>query len=167
MRADAFAPVAEAFLHPRCTNCHVGASGVPGWAGLGYGPEAVHGMHVRAGESRIGAEGLPCRTCHVTAALENDVQRAAPGIAAPWQLPPVTLAWQGASPAQLCARLRDPQQTDGADVTALADHVATSPFVAWGFAPGGGRSAPAGNPATLARALLEWAAAGTPCPTGP
>ncbi|MEP4012228.1 MAG: hypothetical protein ABJL92_09435, partial [Sulfitobacter sp.] len=41
--------------HPRCTNCHVGEEGQPMWQALGYGSEAVHGMNVRAGESRIGA----------------------------------------------------------------------------------------------------------------
>jgi len=155
--------VAEAFLHPRCTNCHVGEGHLPGWEGLGYKPGAVHGMAVRAGESRIGAEGLPCRTCHVTSAAANTVPRAAPHIDAPWQLPPVTLAWQGATPVELCRQLRDPARTDDRDVAALADHVRTSAFVAWGFAPGAGRSAPAGSPQDLARALLAWGAAGAPC----
>ena len=48
--------------HPRCTNCHVGADGIPMWDGLTYGADAVHGMHVLAGESRVGAETMPCRT---------------------------------------------------------------------------------------------------------
>lgn len=151
-------------MHPRCTNCHVDDSGVPGWDGLIYGAGAVHGMNVQAGESRIGAEGLPCRTCHVTSDAPNTVPRAAPHIEEPWQLAPVTLAWQGQSAAALCAQLRDPAQTDGQDIAEIADHIRTSAFVAWGFAPGAGRSAPGGSPARLAQDLMDWEAAGAPCP---
>ena len=155
--------MAEAFLHPRCTNCHVGDSNLPGWDGLDYGAGALHGMAVNAGESRIGAEGLPCRTCHVTSPAANHIPHAPPHIDEPWQLPPVTLAWQGATAQELCMHLRDPDRTEDRDVAALAEHVSTSAFVAWGFAPGAGRSAPAGEPRTLAAALLAWGNAGTPC----
>lgn len=158
-----FTPVAEAFLHPRCTNCHVGDSNLPGWDGLGYGADAVHGMAVNAGDSRIGAEGLPCRTCHVTSLAANITPHAAPHIDAPWQLPPVALAWQGATAAELCRQLRDPARTEDRDIAEIADHVRTSAFVAWGFEPGAGRSAPKGSPQALARAILAWGAAGTPC----
>lgn len=155
--------MAEAFLHPRCTNCHVGAQGVPGWEGLRYPQGAKHGMATHAGESRIGAEGLPCRTCHVTSAAANTVPHAAPHVDVPWQLPPVTLAWQGATASELCRQLRDPERTDGRDIAALAEHVSASAFVAWAFDPGAGRSAPEGSPQTLARDLILWGEAGAPC----
>ena len=74
--------------HPRCTNCHVGEEGQPMWQALGYGPDAVHGMNVRAGESRIGAESIPCDACHVTSAAANTVPHAPPHIDDAWRLPP-------------------------------------------------------------------------------
>lgn len=150
--------VAAVVAHPRCTNCHV-KDDRPGWAGLGYGSGALHGMYIRAGESRIGAESQPCRSCHVTSARPNLRPRAAPQIADAWRLPPPEQGWAGQSAAALCQQLRAVQAQEGA----LADHVARSAFVAWGFDPGGGRSAPPGSPAQLARDLALWSAGGTPC----
>ena len=56
--------VYEVASHPRCANCHTGASDRPMWSGPSYGKTRVHGMNIRAGESRIGAEFLLCSTCH-------------------------------------------------------------------------------------------------------
>lgn len=148
--------------HPRCTNCHVGAQTEPMWNGLGYGNRA-HGMAVVADETRIGAETTPCRTCHVTSGAPNDVPRAAPHIEAPWQLAPVELGWLGKSAAEICIQLRDPARNDGHDIAGLMDHLRASPFVAWGFAPGAGRSAPPGDVGALTRDVAVWGAAGSPC----
>ena len=148
--------------HPRCTNCHV-AEDRPMWEGLGYGAGAVHGMYVRADESRIGAETMPCRTCHVTSDAANIVSHAPPHIDDAWRLPPAELAWLGKSSAEVCVQLRDPETNDGSDISDLIDHVQTSAFVSWGFTPGAGRSAPDGTVADLARELAIWGAAGTPC----
>ncbi len=149
--------------HPRCTNCHVGADAVPMWEGLGYPNPRDHGMAINAGESRIGAETIPCRTCHVTSDRPNIVPHAAPHILEAWRLPPVELDWLGKDSAALCAQLRDPDSNDGNDVAGLIEHVTASPFVAWGFNPGAGRSQPPGDVATLAADLSRWGDAGTPC----
>jgi len=149
--------------HPRCSNCHVGEEGVPMWDGLGYGTGVVHGMNIKADVSRIGADTIPCRTCHITAPSKNGVPHAAPMIGDAWRLPPVELAWLGKPSDVLCAQLRDPDRNDGNDVTSLIDHLRASPFVAWGFAPGAGRLAPPGSVETLAEDLLIWGAADVPC----
>jgi len=68
-RADGLAAwdrIYQVASHPRCANCHVGESDRPMWSGPTYGKARPHGMNVQAGESRIGAETIPCRTCHVT-----------------------------------------------------------------------------------------------------
>ena len=150
--------------HPRCTNCHVGAQEEPMWNGLSYGPEAkAHGMNIKADDSRIGAESIPCRTCHVTSERPNTVAYAAPQLLEAWRLPPVEMAWLGKDSATLCRMLRAADQTDGANIQELVAHVQSSPFVAWGFNPGGGRSAPPGTPSDFARDIAHWGQALTPC----
>lgn len=149
--------------HPRCTNCHVGAQEAPMWAGLGFGRAVPHGMGVKADDSRIGAESLPCRTCHITAAGRDVASPSAPQIEDAWRLPPVELDWLDETSATLCAQLRDPARNDGHDIAELAEHLRSSPFVAWGFAPGAGRSKPAGSADAMARDVEIWGAAGSPC----
>tara|TARA_R110002049_G_scaffold23781_6_gene84690 strand:+ start:79614 stop:80159 length:546 start_codon:yes stop_codon:yes gene_type:complete len=153
----------EVASHPRCTNCHVGNSGVPMWQALGYGAERVHGMNVRADDSRIGAQSVPCRTCHVTSAAPNTVPHAPPHIDDAWRLPPVELAWLGKTSAEVCAQMRDPETNDGNTIEELVEHLRSSAFVSWGFTPGAGRSAPEGTVVTVAADVALWGAAGTPC----
>lgn len=156
---EAWARIFAVASHPRCTNCHVGAEGRPAWDGLGYGKDRLHGMNIVAGESRIGAQSIPCRVCHISAAGDNDVPHAAPQIDDAWRLPPVELVWRGKSSGEICRGLRD----GGSDVATLMDHVRTSAFVNYGFEPGAGRDAAPGNGETLAQDLQIWAAAGAPC----
>lgn len=161
--AAAWARIYDVASHPRCTNCHVGASGRPAWDGLGYGEERLHGMNIVSGDSRIGAESIPCRACHIGAAGPNDVPHAAPQLDDAWRLPPVELAWRGKSSAEVCVQLRDPETNDGFDLAGLVDHVRTSAFVSYGFDPGAGRNPAPGSTETLAQDLQSWAAAGMPC----
>lgn len=160
---DAWDRIYAVASHPRCTNCHVGAQDAPMWEGLGYKAARKHGMGVQAGESRIGAETIPCRTCHVTSERANTVPHAAPHVLGAWRLPPVELNWLGLESAALCAQLRDPERNDGNDIAGLVDHLQSSPFVAWGFDPGADRSAPPGSVVAMERDVALWGAAGTPC----
>ena len=57
---EAWARIYEVASHPRCSNCHTGASDRPMWSGPSYGRTRVHGMNIQAGESRIGAEHIQC-----------------------------------------------------------------------------------------------------------
>lgn len=164
--AAAWARIYAVASHPRCTNCHVGASGRPAWDDLGYGVPRLHGMNIVAGESRIGAESIPCRACHIGAAGDNTVPHAAPQIDDAWRLPPVALAWRGKSSAEVCAQLRNPDTNDGFDMAELIEHVRTSAFVTYGFSPGTGRTPAPGSVAELARDFEIWAAAGSPCSRG-
>lgn len=148
--------------HPRCTNCHVGEGGRPAWDNLGYGAPRLHGMNITAGESRIGAETIPCRVCHISAAGANDVPHAAPQIDDAWRLPPAALAWRGKSSAEICESLR--AQVD--DIARLVAHVQISAFVSYGFGPGAGRDAAPGSAQALAQDLQIWAAGGAPCKGG-
>ena len=155
--------VFDVLSHPRCTNCHVGPRGVPMWEGLDFGEGKAHGMGIMADESRIGAESLPCRTCHVTAARRDLASPAPPQIDDAWRLPPVELEWRGKDKLALCMQFRDPALNDGQKITDIVEHVESSAFVAWGFAPGRGRLAPQGSVAQLASDLAAWGSAGAPC----
>jgi len=55
--------------HPRCVNCH--ADSRPMWSGPSYGATPPDGMNVHGGESRSGAETLPCSTCHAALPAQN------------------------------------------------------------------------------------------------
>lgn len=161
---EAWGRIFQVVSHPRCSNCHVGASGIPMWNGLGYGEDVPHGMHVAGGESRIGAEFVPCQTCHATnTGGGNDVPHAAPQVAATWMLAPVEAEWQGKAAEEICRQLRDPDRNGGRSAEDLARHLGRDVILHWAWAPGGGRD-PA--PFTLqdhVNDILAWGAAGMPC----
>jgi hypothetical protein len=124
-------------------------------------------MNIRAGESRIGVEYVPCATCHFDDAATgrgNPVPHAAPRVAAPWMLAPVEAHWFGQDAEAICHQLRDPERNGGRDAAGLADHLGHDVIHHWAFDPGGGREpAPYGLAAHVAD-LLTWGAAGLPCP---
>lgn len=155
----------EVVSHPRCANCHVGKSDRPMWSGPSYGDRPrVHGMNIRAGASRIGAETLLCSTCHIDRADDNAIPHAAPKVAASWRLAPIEADWFGRSSVEICRQLRDPGRNGGRDHLDLAAHLDHDLILHWAWTPGSGR-APA--PFTLqdhVNDILEWGVAGFPCP---
>lgn len=165
---EAWARIFEVASHPRCSNCHVGGSDKPMWSGPSYGTTRPHGMNVRAGRSRIGAEsGLLCVTCHVNSTAterSNDIPHAAPHIAGNWQLAPAEAAWFGKTSNEICEQLRDPKRNGKRSFRDIASHLGHDRILHWGWAPGGGRE-PA--PRTLQEHIddvLLWGVGGMPCP---
>ncbi|KMW60087.1 putative Isoquinoline 1-oxidoreductase subunit [Candidatus Rhodobacter oscarellae] len=162
---EAWSRIYEVASHPRCANCHTGESDVPMWSGPSYGDEPrQHGMRIRAGESRIGAEHLTCSTCHSYSEIPQTVPHAAPRVGASWQLAPAEAHWFGKSSEFICAQLRDLERNDGRDYLALADHIGHDVILHWAWSPGVGRE-PA--PYSLAEHIMDihlWGAAGQPCP---
>lgn len=157
--------------HPRCTNCHVDARGVPMWSGPSYGAARPHGMNITAGASRIGAEHLACGTCHATSRRPNATPHAPPHAGHAWMLPPARFAWAGKDSAAVCAQLRDPARNGGRDGAALVDHVRHDAerhaFITWAFDPGPGREPAPGTLAEHLDAVIAWTGAGMPCPNDP
>lgn len=162
----------EVASHPRCSNCHVGASNQPMWTGPSYGASLgkarPHGMNVNAGESRIGVETLMCSTCHTTLSEPdpdaNAAPHAAPRVASAWQLAPVEAEWFGKSSSYVCNQLRDPERNGDRSIREVAEHLDHDVILHWAWNPGGGRE-PAPHSLQMAMdALMKWAAAGTPCP---
>ena len=150
--------------HPRCSNCHVGASERPMWSGPSYGKTRVHGMNIQAGESRIGAEYVPCRTCHVTNQTGgNDRAHGAPQVADAWQLAPVEADWFGKSSDEICTQLRDPDLNGNRDFTELAEHLGHDVILHWAWAPGGTREPAPFSLQEHTDDMLTWGVAGMPC----
>jgi len=159
----AFERIYEVTSHPRCSNCHVGASNTPMWSGPSYGKTRPHGMNVNAGDSRIGAETLLCSTCHVERTGLNDIPHAAPQVAMTWQLAPVEAEWFGKSADQICAQLRDPERDGGRTALELAQHLDHDLILHWAWAPGGGREPAPYSLQEHIDDVLAWGAAGFPC----
>ncbi|MEO0946478.1 MAG: hypothetical protein AAFY06_16925 [Pseudomonadota bacterium] len=159
----AFSRIYEVVSHPRCSNCHVGADNRPMWSGPSYGTTRPHGMNINAGESRIGAETLPCATCHVENARLNDTPHAAPQVAMSWQLAPVEAEWFGKSAVEICTQLRDPDRNGGRDMLDLASHLDHDLILHWAWNPGGGREPAPYSLQEHVNDILIWGVAGFPC----
>ncbi len=120
------------------------------------------------GESRIGAETIPCSTCHMTSILPNDPAPAPLRAGIDWQLAPVEFIWFGKSGAEICTQLKDPKRNGGRDAVALLEHLrhdaSLSGFIPRAWEPGAGRSKPPGSFEEHVKDMALWGAAGQPCP---
>ena len=152
----AFHVVYAVLESPRCRNCHPA-----GDAPLQFDDGRPHAMNITRRSER---NGLLCATCHGT---HNGARPDQPPGAPNWHLPPAAtpMIFEGRSEPQLCAQLTDPAQTGGRDLAALVDHVAHDPLVAWGWAPGPGRTPVAVPRDQVVAAMQAWVAAGAPCPS--
>jgi len=122
-------------------------------------------MNIQAGESRIGAETLPCRTCHITSTTSGiALPHAAPQVADAWRLAPVEAHWFGKSSSFVCKQLRDPDRNGGRTVAELADHLGHDVILHWAWSPGKGREPAPYDLETHIADLRAWGAAGQPCP---
>ena len=140
---------------PRCMNCHPA-----GDAPLQLDTSVPHAQNITRRSTK---NGLTCATCHRD---RNGWLPHLPPGAPKWDLPPAAtpMVFQGRTPAQLCAQLKDPAQTKGRDLAGLIDHVANDPLVGWGWNPGPGRTPVPVPRADVVAAMRAWAAAGAPCP---
>lgn len=161
---EAFARIYEVTSHPRCSNCHVGADNIPMWSGPSYGDARPHGMNINAGESRIGAETLPCSTCHAYNEQAYDMPHAAPQVAMSWMLAPVEAAWFDQTASHICNQLRNPDRNGGRDMMDLATHLDHDLILHWAWSPGGGREPAPYSLQEHVNDILIWGVAGMPCP---
>lgn len=168
MGLAAWSRIYEVTSHPRCSNCHTGASDRPMWSGPAYGKTRPHGMNIQAGESRMGVELLQCATCHTTKDADwdnaNAIPHAAPRVAMGWALAPVEADWFGRSSEEICAQLRDVDLNGGRDMLELAEHLNHDLILHWAWAPGGGREPAPYSLQEHVNDILEWGVAGMPCP---
>ena len=128
----------DVFSHARCANCHVGSDNRPMWSEAGRLSLRPHGMNINAGESRVGAETLPCGTCH--GETNAQISHGPPG-AETWLLPPAEMQWFGKTSAEIARRSRIPSaMVDAASRRLRSISATTSWFI------GGGRPVPDARP---------------------
>lgn len=162
---EAWARIYEVASHPRCANCHVGASERPMWSGPSYGRARKHGMNIRAGDSRIGAEHIMCSTCHVTTTgAANTAPHMAPQVAADWRLAPVEADWFGRSSPEICAQLSNTDLNGDRTFMDIAAHLDHDVILHWAWNPGGGREPAPYSLQDHVNDILAWGVAGMPCP---
>lgn len=160
---DAWERIYQVTTHPRCANCHTGPSDRPMWSGAHYGDRPrPHGMNVRAGASRIGAETLPCSSCH--GPQNGAALHSPPGNASGWMLAPVEAHWFGQTSNTICEQLRDPERNGGRTLNEVAQHLGHDLILRWAWAPGPGRQPAPYSLQEHVDDLLVWGVAGAPCP---
>lgn len=156
--AAIFEEMSKVLLHPRCANCHPKAGGPTQGDDMSpHNPPVVRG-------DNMGAAGMECSTCHgAENAAFATMTGSVPG-ASPWALPPVSMGWAGATPAELCAQLKDPTKTGGRTLEDLVEHNGVDHLVGWAWAPGEGRTPAPGDQKTLGALTAAWVEAGAACP---
>jgi len=158
MRSKAlFLEASRVMLHPRCANCHP-ADDSPRQGDDG----ALHDPPVVRGEDDRGVTAMRCSACHQEANLEL---ARVPG-AREWRLAPKGMAWVGRSPASICAQVKDPARNGGRSLAKIVDHAANDPLVAWGWAPGHGRTPAPGDQERFGALVAAWVETGAACPDG-
>lgn len=150
-----FVEASRVLLHARCLNCH--PAGDSPLQGMGH---RLHDPPVARGEKDDGVPGLRCTGCHQNSNLDHARVPGAPG----WHLAPKTMAWQGRSPAAICAQLKDPTRNGEKSLAQIVDHVRTDALVAWGWAPGHGREPAPGTQAQAGALFAAWVDTGAECP---
>jgi hypothetical protein len=156
----AFAVMDRVLTSPRCQNCHT----------LTQFPRQgddrhPHRLNMMRGIDGHGATGMACTTCHGRA---NNAASGVPGADEDWHLAPLSMGWEGLSPALRCAHLKDPAHNGGRDGAAIIAHLDTN-LVAWAWRPGSDahgrpRTPPPVGYAAFKDAAATWVATGAACP---
>jgi len=154
--AAQFLEATRVLLHPRCLNCHpAGDTPLQGDFGFVHEPPVVRGPEDR------GVVGMTCDGCH----QDDNVPLANVPGAPNWHLAPISMAWVGKSPAEICEQLKDPLRNGGKSLAEIVEHAESDELVAWGWAPGRGRSKAPGDQKRFGDLLRAWVEDGATCPT--
>lgn len=154
-QGEPFRDIYRVLMSPRCKNCH------PSDDTPRIGDQ---GMRHRMNVSRKSPEsGLPCTTCHRE--TNAPFLHGPPGVH-DWKMPPreFPMVFDGKSPRELCAALKDPAFNKNRSLHELEEHMTSDPLVLWGWSPGPGRTLPPIPQPEFAAKVRAWIAAGAPCP---
>ena len=156
-----FTEAAKVIMSPRCMNCHPA-----GDRPLQGNDQHPHEPFVPRGDNGNGIAGNTCQACHTDRDFtvgDGASYKSIPGHAR-WGLAPVEMAWEGKSPGEICAQLKDRNRNGGRDLAQLHEHLAKDDLVAWGWNPGLGREPVPGTQARLGELILDWIDTGAQCP---
>lgn len=144
--------------HPRCVNCHP-----QGDAPLQGEDSRPHAQNVKRGPDGKGLYALKCANCHQS--------QNVPGLNMPpgnpnWHLPPenMKMVFEGLSPAELAAQLKDPARNGHKSLDEILKHVREDSLVLGGWNPGEGRSKPPLSHEEFVAAMREWIDRGAAIP---
>lgn len=156
-----FAEAAKVLTHPRCINCHP-ATRMP-TQGDDMHP---HIPFMNATESRIGADGIACSTCHRSenTTIVGSRLQSIPGNPH-WSLAPSSMAWQGLTVAEICQQVKDPQRNGNRDLDKIYKHVTEDHLVEWAWHPGEGRLPAPGTHEEFGDLIKAWIETGAECPS--
>ncbi len=153
----AFSRAVAVLQHPRCTNCHNRGEGPR----QGNTPRA-HVQNVKRGADGRGEGAQRCTACH---RAQNTAGGSIPG-APDWRMPPPGRAgWDGLTPAEICAALKDRERNAGLSPEQVVEHMAKDPLVLWAWEPGGIREKPPLAHADFMALMRSWHEGGAPCPS--
>lgn len=146
----AFLAAYKVLMSPRCMNCHP-AGDVP----LQGDDSKLHTQGVKRGVDGKGLYALKCANCHQP---QNSTGVHMPPGNPNWHLPPANMkmVFEGRSPRELAAQLKDPKRNGNKTLAQLIDHVTNDELVLGGWQPGEGRSLPPTSHAEFAKNFKEW-----------
>lgn len=153
--AAMFLEASRVLTHPRCVDCHPGGN-----SPLQGDAERVHEPPVVRSVDNFGVVGMRCSSCHQD---RNQKIARVPG-APNWRLAPLSMAWQGRTPSEICQQLKDSAKNGHRSLAAVVSFGAHDPLVAWGWHPGHGRTPAPGTQAEFGALLQGWADTGAVCP---
>jgi len=150
---EAFADIYAVAQHPRCMNCHPA-----GHAPLQTDASVPHIM----GITRFSPlDGIHCSTCHAARPVGDGLAPLPPADSL-WSMPPVGMAFEDRSPAELCAQLKDRSVNGGRGLNGLTEHVEEDHLLLTSWHSG--RTTPPISHEELVARFSTWASAGGPCP---
>lgn len=154
-----FGEVGKVLTHPRCMNCHP----------AGDHPLQGNDQHQHMPpiwRAETGHFEVTCSGCHQTQNVtlhEAATYRSIPGHPR-WGIAPLSMAWEGKSLGEICRQLKDVERNGGRDLAALQEHIAKDDLVAWGWAPGEGRTPAPGTQKLAGELVQAWIDSGAECP---
>ena len=153
-----FQEVGKVIESPRCANCH------PANHPAQSDDRHLHVPVVSRGADGHG-DGLACATCHTGGNVWVGGTRIVTIPGNPkWGLAPASMAWQGKSLGEICRQIKDPARNGGRTLAQVQDHMAHDGLVAWGWAPGAGRTPAPGTQEQLGQLVQAWIDTGAQCP---
>ncbi len=146
----AFLAAYKVLMSPRCMNCHPSGD-IP----LQGDDSHLHTQGVKRGVDGKGLYALKCANCHQP---QNSVGIHMPPGNPNWHLPPANMkmVFQGKTPRELAAQLKDPKRNGNKTFAQLIDHVTSDKLVLGGWEPGDGRTLPPLSHAEFAKNFKAW-----------